>query len=114
MHELSVTEGILSVAIETAKQHGAQRITHIDLVIGELSSVVDDSVQFYFDILSRPTIAAGAQLNFRREPARVACGECGHSFAAAAPLPPLCPLCGSARMQVSGGKEFYVESIEVA
>lgn len=114
MHELSVTEGILSVAIETAKQHGAQRITHIDLVIGELSSVVDDSVQFYFDILSRPTIAAGARLNFRREPAWVACDACGHRFPAAAPLPPLCPVCRSSRLQVSGGKAFYVESIEVA
>ena len=113
MHELPVTEGVLSTALEVAKRANARRIIAIDLVIGELSSIVDDSVQFYFDILSRETPAEGAILRFRREPAVATCHDCGHRYAATVPLAPLCPACGGARVQVTGGREFYVEGIEV-
>jgi len=54
MHELSITEGILSIALGAA---GGRRIRTVNLVIGDLSSFVDDSVQFYFDMLSRGTLA---------------------------------------------------------
>jgi hydrogenase nickel incorporation protein HypA/HybF len=114
MHELSVTQGVLDVALEAAQNAGAQRIIAIDLLVGNLSSIVDDSVQFYFEILTRGTIAEGAVLRFHREVATATCWECGHSFATASlPLISSCPNCGSARLNVVGGRSFSVESIEV-
>ena len=89
------------------------RIVAIDLVIGELSGIVGDSVQFYFDILSQGTLAQGAQLRFQRQPARAACPDCGHSYNAAPPLAPFCPVCGSLYIQVTGGRQFQLESIEI-
>jgi len=113
VHELAVTEGILKVALEAAAQAGRARILAIDLVIGDLSGMVDDSIQFYFDILSRDTAAAGATLRFRREPANVTCQACGAAYTAQPPLRPLCAQCGSAQLRVVGGRELRVESIEV-
>lgn len=113
MHELPATQGILNVALEAAQQNGARRITAIDLVIGELAGVLDDSVQFYFDILSKDTIAEGAVLRFRREPASATCGDCGHQFTVEVPLTAICPVCEGIRLHISGGREFFVESIEV-
>lgn len=114
MHELPVTQSIIEVACTAAEQAGGRAITAIDLLIGDLSSIVDDSVQFYFDILSRGTLAEGAQLRFRREPATLVCGDCGQQAVATPPLPAACPACGSPMVQLSGGRAFLVESIEVA
>ena len=111
MHELPITEGILKIATEAA---GGRKITTIHLLVGELSSIVDDSVQFYFDMLSEGTVAEGAALDFQRLPATVTCGDCGQRFDVRAPLPDRCPGCGSVRLQVTGGRELRVDSIEVS
>ena len=113
MHELAVSRGILGVAIDAAQQAGAKSVTAIDLVIGDLSSIVDDSVQFHFDIISRNTLAEGAVLNFRREPASVVCWDCTGTSVVRSSLPAACPLCGGSNLLVENGREFYVESIEV-
>ncbi|MCC7130492.1 MAG: hydrogenase maturation nickel metallochaperone HypA [Anaerolineae bacterium UTCFX2] len=112
MHELAVTESILEITLRYAKQAQARRVVTLNLVIGELASIVDDSVQFYWDIISKDTPAEGARLNFRRVPFELLCLECterftprGESFA--------CPRCGSERIQVAAGEEFYLDSIEV-
>ena len=110
MHELAITEGVLSIALGAA---GGQRVTAINLLIGDLSSFVDDSVQFYFDILSRGTPAESAALHFERVPGKMACAACGGQFEARAPLFDACPACGSAQLLVTGGRELRVESIEV-
>ena len=78
-----------------------------------MSSVVDDSVQFYFDILSHGTLAAGATLRFRRVPANATCLDCGFTFETTPPLSPTCPACQSPIVRVDGGREFFVESIEI-
>ena len=113
MHELPVTQGILDVAIETAKANNANRITDIYLVIGDMTSIVDDSVQFYFDFLSKDTLAAGATLHFQRESATATCLNCSHQWPVTPPLLPECPKCESAQVQIAGGRQFSVESIEI-
>ena len=113
MHELAVTQGILDVVIEAAQRNGGRHITAIDLFIGDLSSIVDDSVQFYFDLLSKSTLAEGATLRFRRQAATATCADCQHQFTVGVPLVTTCPQCGSVRLHISGGRDFYVESIEV-
>jgi len=112
MHELSITQNILTIALEHADKHQAQRITAIRLVIGQLSSLVDDAIQFYWDIISDGTQAKGAQLVFQRLPARLQCQACGHSYPLNAQAY-TCPHCGQDAAQVVGGQEFYIESIDI-
>jgi len=99
--------------LEAAEKAGARRVTAINLVIGDLTSIMDESVQFYFDFLSRETPAQGAQLNFKRESAQATCLDCGHEFEVGAPLMALCPACEGVRLRITGGREFFIESIEV-
>ena len=112
MHELPATQGMLDVALEAARDAGATRIREIHLVVGELTSIVDDSVQFYFDILARGTIADGARLVFRREPATLHCHGCGHREGVVPPLQPTCPACGALELEVTGGQAFRVDFLD--
>lgn len=112
MHELSVTENILEIAVRHGQNAGASRITHLYLVIGELSSIIDDSVQFYWDMISENTLAEGAELHFKRIPTQINCLECGHDYS------PVngefaCPECGSIRIKVKSGEEFFLEAIDI-
>jgi len=112
MHELAVTENILSIALKHAKQAQAVKVTDIYITIGQLSSVVDDSVQFHWDIMSEDTICSGAKLHFNRIPAEFFCTECQTKFNMDQVLAP-CPNCGSIRVRIVAGEEFFLESIEV-
>lgn len=112
MHELSITQSILEIAIRHAQAANATKVTNLYLVIGQLSSVVDDSVQFYWDFISKDTLAEGAQLHFQRIPAKMLCKECQHRYSPDDDL--TCPQCGSADIHVTAGTEFFLESIEVA
>ncbi len=112
MHELSVTQSILEIALRHAESARAARITDLNLVVGQLSSIVDDSVQFYWDMISQGTPAEGSQLHFRRVPTELLCQDCGHRYKPAAE-DLACPRCSSIRVKVVAGEEFYLESIEV-
>jgi hydrogenase nickel incorporation protein HypA/HybF len=112
MHELSVTENILEIAQRHAEQANAGRVTAVYLVIGQLSSIIDDSVQLYWDIISENSLCAGAKLHFERIPAELECQECGEQYALSRELTN-CPACDSFSVKVLSGQEFYVAAIDV-
>lgn len=111
MHELSVTESILEIALRHSREAGASAVTDLYLVIGDLSTIVDESVQLYWNIITDGTPAAGSTLHFRRVPGRLGCRTCGHTYSPRDDLP--CPACGGIEIDVLAGEEFYLESIEV-
>ena len=112
MHELPITENILEIALRHAEQAGAGCVTDIYLVIGQLASVVDESVKFYWDIISAGTIAEGARLHFDRRPAELICHDCTSTYQPAEGEL-ACPACGSRNVRVISGEEFHMEAIEV-
>lgn len=112
MHELPIAESILEIAVRHGQQAQAARVTDLYLVIGQLSSVVDDSIQFYWDIISRDTICEGATLHFERVPALLLCQDCGHSYGFQHELS-ACPACDSIHVKITAGEEFQLQSIEI-
>lgn len=112
MHELAITENLLALATRHGVAAGAKRVCDLYLVIGELSSVVDESLRFYWDLVSRGTICEGARLHFKRVPAELTCDECGQRYRLSEGCSQ-CPRCGSSRAHVSAGDEFRLESLDV-
>ena len=112
MHELSVTESLLKLALSYAEQAQASKVTDLHLVIGRLSSIVDDSVQFYWDFVAEDSICAGAKLHFERRPAVLKCMDCSNEFTIEQDLNP-CPVCGGTHTIIISGEEFFLDSIEI-
>lgn len=115
MHELAVTESILQVVLRHARAGGASKVVSVGLRIGEVSDLLDEWVQRYFDHLSRGTIAEGAVVRIERSPAMFRCGDCGNLF----PADPRqreevrCGRCASEKTFFVSGREYLVQQIEV-
>lgn len=111
MHEYAVTQEIIKMVEDAAKNAGAKKVIKINLVIGDLSTFIDDSVQMYFDIISKGTVTEGAKLFFERIPAEFKCKNCNNIF-----VKPKkgfdCPKCGETGSSTEVGREFYIKSIE--
>lgn len=102
----------MSLALEKATEAQAKKIISINLVVGELSGVVGDCVQFYFDAISRGTIADGAKLCFETKPTQIRCRKCQSVFTPA-DHEWSCPQCHETSVEIVTGRECYMESIEV-
>jgi hydrogenase nickel incorporation protein HypA/HybF len=87
-------------------------VTAVTLVIGDLTSIVDDSVAFYFDIMTKGTLLEGAVLLFKRIAPEFVCTTCGHVITGRS-IGIRCPDCGGKSIVADKGQEFYIESIEV-
>jgi hydrogenase nickel incorporation protein HypA/HybF len=110
MHELGISQRILEIALEHVEE--GKKVTHIHLRVGDLASIVDDSLQFYWQMISRDTAAEEAILHFGRIGAELLCRDCDQRFAPDGASFE-CPSCGSQRVRVISGEEFSVDAIEV-
>lgn len=113
MHELPITQNILQIALQYGVQSEASRITDLYLVIGQLSSVIDESIQFYWPIISKDTLAENARLHFKRIPARLECTQCGTVYGLEDGQLTTCPECDSSQIKIIAGQEFQLESIAI-
>jgi len=112
MHELSVTESLLKLALQHAEKANAKRITDLHIIMGDLASMVDDSIQFYWEIIAKDSIAERATLHFHRVPAELQCMTCSEKYHPT-DRELICPKCNGVGARIISGEEFFLESIDV-
>ena len=111
MHELPVTEEIVRLACQTAKEQGG-RVTAMELVVGRDSGFIGESIQMYFDVISQGTACDGAKLTIIPVQPMLRCEDCGQLFQRR-PFHFDCPRCGGNGVPTEIGKEFYIKSVEL-
>lgn len=112
MHEVGLMQRTLEIALEHAAQHNAQGICRLAMRVGALSGVVPEALSFAFDVLTRGTIAEGADLEMESVPVTCFCPACEQEFA-----PPdlfyECPRCHQLSTHVRQGQELELAYLEM-
>jgi hydrogenase nickel incorporation protein HypA/HybF len=109
VHELGLCEGILA-AVE--RRAAGRRVTRVRVRAGARHRVVESALDQAFALVSRGTVADGADVDLVVVPVRVRCLDCGHQAEAADALA-ACPACGGLDLDLEGGDELILESIEL-
>jgi hydrogenase nickel incorporation protein HypA/HybF len=112
MHEMSIAINVVDIAVDMAKKAEAATINEIVVDIGTLSGIIPESLEFCFDSACKDTMAEKSRLTLNIIPAIALCDQCGHEFEADSHVP-LCPKCDNLCLQVSGGRDMKIKSINV-
>ena len=112
MHELSIAESIVDIAISIATEHKASRITSIQLQVGHLAGIEEESLRFCFASVTRGTLAEHAVLQIEKIPITARCLDCQRVF----PVTDYvfqCPACHSRTVVTESGRELKVAYVDI-
>lgn len=112
MHEMAVCTELLAQVRANAVQHGARSVGCITVRIGALSGVEPDLLERAFTIARAGEYTGHARLKIETVGVRIRCRACGNENDAAANRL-LCEACGGYAVDLIGGDELLLASIEL-
>jgi hydrogenase nickel incorporation protein HypA/HybF len=113
MHEVSLLENTLELALGYAQQQGASRIHRLTLRVGQLSGVIPEALRFAFEVVVQGTIAETAQLEIETIPAICYCSSCQQDFQPTDWIYE-CPACQQLCTELRQGRDLELVSLEVS
>lgn len=127
MHELSLAQNLMDQLLDLAQQHGATKITRVDVLIGPFSGIVTDSFDFGFNVLkSDQPVTAEAELVLDTPAPEYLCLDCNtvttpsaeqqsgpHPLTVVAARVTACSNCGSTKLSPQGGTELILKQLEM-
>ena len=113
MHEVSLLENTLELAVGYAQQQGASHIHRLTLRVGALSGVIPEALRFAFEIVVQGTMAAQAELVIEMLPAICYCADCDQDFQPTDYIYE-CPRCHQLSSQIRQGRDLELISLEVS
>src|ERR1035438_3927028 len=112
MHEVSIMESAVRMAVDAAKSAGASRVLALRLRVGTLSGAVPEALRFAFDVVCRDTIAEGASLEMESVSAACWCPVCRAEFECVNFINE-CPRCHNPNGELRRGRELRSEERRV-
>jgi hydrogenase nickel incorporation protein HypA/HybF len=113
VHECSVVEQLVKIASVKAQEAHAAEVKNISLIVGELTGYMEESLLFYFKLLSKDTILEGSSLSVSYVKPKLRCPDCGKVFERER-FSFDCPDCNIPGEMTKTGSEFYIDTMEVS
>ena len=122
MHEASVMADIVDAVLDELSAYKTTKINEVTILIGDLTQLGEEQLQFAWEILTEPTILKGSRLTIEHEPVSLSCPSCGYTGPAekvdfgngdghAIPLLS-CPVC-KGKVDVTGGTACRIVSFDI-
>jgi Zn finger protein HypA/HybF (possibly regulating hydrogenase expression) len=112
MHEGYLFMSLLRSIEEQVRPFQPCRITKVVLLVGEYSGIDFDYLKAVVETFKEGSILEDAEVHLKRDPLRIYCTSCGietTNYEAKA----CCPLCKSFDVEIRGGLELILASLEV-
>jgi hydrogenase nickel incorporation protein HypA/HybF len=113
MHELSIVQSVVTSVTEWLAGKPSQHVKTVTLRVGALSGVVNDALQFGYEIATSDTPLAGSSLIVHRQPVVIHCQVCDSLEELAGVQSFRCPRCNTPSGDVRKGRELEIESLEI-
>lgn len=108
MHELGLCTSIVD-AIE--RRAGDRSVAHVRVRVGKLHHVHPEAFDQSFAVAAQGTVAEDAAAELVLLPVRAHCSGCDATWECD-DIPVACAACGSVQVELVGGDELMLESIE--
>lgn len=123
MHEASVVANIVDAVLEELKKYDVTKVNAVTLLVGDLTMLGYEQMEFAYSVLSEGTILEGSELKIEPEHIVLKCGKCGYEGPAKTidfgedsgehNIPVLsCPECGGP-VTVTEGEACRVKNMDV-
>ena len=113
MHEGSIAQSLLKIAVENCEKNGYKRIEAIKVKVGRASGIMPDALLFAFDVVKIGSIADKASLNIEEIPVSGFCESCNKNFTVDEVFVINCPMCGNISLRIETGHELHIEEMDV-
>ncbi|MFZ1729487.1 MAG: hydrogenase maturation nickel metallochaperone HypA [Bacteroidota bacterium] len=112
MHELSIAENIVEIAVAHLRADGGSSVKEIELEIGTLAGIEIDALTFAMDSATKNTPLQNAEVRILTVQGRLRCDSCSVEFDANDFFQP-CTSCGSFDNITLQGEEMRVKTLLV-
>ena len=112
MHELSIAQSIVELAVEQALSHQANSIEELELEIGALAGIDMIALDFALESAIKGSMLENARIIKQHTSGEGRCGDCDNMFTVEN-LYTSCPFCGSYIVNIIKGKELKIKSIVI-
>lgn len=114
MHEMGIAQELINIAMASIPGDiDDPKVEKINLRIGKLAAVVEHSLTFCFEIITKETPLEGAHLDIFWVPVRIHCKTCNHEWEVDRPVFQ-CPECRDGEVEMLSGREIEITSLELA
>ena len=108
MHELGLCASIVDAV---SRRAGDRRVAHVRVRVGRLLHVHPEAFDQSFAVAAMGTVAEDAEAELVMLPVVARCRACGETWDGP-DMPVSCPACTGVDIEVVGGDELVLESIE--
>jgi len=112
MHEMTIATQLIDFAIAAAEKENAEKITSVDVELGQLAGVMVEAFRFCFNSIKGSTPLKSANLVIHEIKGKGTCTDCKNEISLTS-LSYLCPECGCFGVQIFQGQEIQIRSITV-